>query len=55
MTYTAAELREFRKLVDRAGARGFDNADRVLARIEMKTFVAKHGKAKCDAMWAEIK
>lgn len=52
MDYSKDELREFERLVDMASSR--DQMERIEARLGQREFVAKHGKEKCDAMWAEI-
>lgn len=54
LSWTAAEFNEFRRLVDGTGAPGFDNHKRVVARLDLNTFVAKHGKEKCDLMYADL-
>jgi hypothetical protein len=51
-TWTADEFKTFAALVDDTGSR--NQMTRINARIDMKTFVAAHGKAKCDAMFAEL-
>lgn len=48
---TRKQAEEFFKLVRRTEQSGFDNADRVIARIELKTFVEKHGDAACRAVF----
>ncbi len=50
--WTASELKEFTKLVDLSGSR--IQMDRIRSRVEMPAFIKRHGKEKCDAMWAHI-
>lgn len=50
--YTAKEFREFDRLTEDMSSRV--QMARISARLAMTKFVAKHGKEKCDAMWAEI-
>lgn len=52
-TWTANELLEFERLVDLAGSR--NQMDRITSRVEMPAFIEKHGKPKCDSMWAHLK
>lgn len=49
-TWTDEELKEFNRLIELSGSR--DQMDRIHSRIEMPKFITKHGKEKCDAMWA---
>lgn len=50
--WTKAEITEFDKLVDAVSSR--DQVKRIEARMDMSSFVAKHGKEKCDAMFAHL-
>lgn len=50
--FTKAELKDFDLLTARTGSR--DQVTRILARSQLKAFVASHGKEKCDAMFAEL-
>jgi hypothetical protein len=50
-----AALTKFKQLVNDINARGFDNAARVIARIEMTSFVAEHGKEACDQAFKEMR
>lgn len=50
--WTKAEITEFDKLVDSVSSR--DQLTRINARIDMDAFIAKHGKGKCDAMFAHL-
>ncbi len=53
ITWTAKELAEFEALIDRVSSR--NQMTRITARItDMPAFIAKHGKEKCDAMWAHL-
>lgn len=45
-----SEIKEFDRLIDKSESR--DQAERVSGRFELRAFIAKHGKEKCDAMWA---
>jgi hypothetical protein len=51
-TWTADELKEFKRLADLSGSR--NQMDRIYARIDMQKFVKLHGKEKCDAMWVHL-
>lgn len=52
MRWTKEEITVFDNLVDAVGhPNGYT---RIIARMEMKTFVENHGKAKCDAMFAHL-
>lgn len=51
--FTATELRDFRTLVE--GIESRDQLTRINARLQMKTFVEKTGKDKCDAMFEILK
>lgn len=53
-SYTAAEYRQFKRLIEATEAKGFDNAARVIARIDLKFFWNKVGRQKCNAMWADL-
>lgn len=50
--WTNDELKEFDRLTKKASS--FHQLDRIHARLEMPKFIAKHGKEKCDAMFAEL-
>lgn len=53
MKWTKAELKEFDGLVDKVSSR--NQVTRIQARmVEMPEFIKKHGKEKCDAMWAHL-
>lgn len=52
ITWTSAELKEFDRLVTHAESR--DQAKRIEARIDLKSFIELHAKEKCDAMWAHL-
>lgn len=53
ITWTAEELAEFDRLVDMVSSS--DQMTRLCARmVEIPAFIAKHGKEKCDAMWAHL-
>lgn len=53
-SYTAAEYRRFKTLVEGTERPGFDNAYRVIAGLDMRAFVRRVGRAKCDAMFAHL-
>lgn len=53
VTYTKAELDEFRKLVQ--AAESLRQMDRIHARFEQPKFIARVGKEKCDAMYEVLK
>jgi hypothetical protein len=53
LTYTEADLREFRRLVLMTESR--NQMSRINARFEMPKFIEKHGKEKCDAMFEILK
>jgi hypothetical protein len=53
LLYTASELREFDKLTMLCSSR--NQMDRIHGRLETQTFVKKHGEAKCNVMFEEIK
>ena len=50
--WTTDEFKAFEKLVDGTSSR--NQVVRISARLDMNTFVAAHGKEKCDAMFAEL-
>jgi hypothetical protein len=52
ITWTAEELAEFDRLVEMASSQR--QMERLHARLNMPKFIAKHGKEKCDAMWAHL-
>ncbi|HJV75387.1 MAG TPA: hypothetical protein VJ654_14265 [Noviherbaspirillum sp.] len=49
---TTEELCEFDRLIDMAESE--NQLDRIAGRIDLRKFVAKHGKEKCDAMFAHL-
>lgn len=51
-TWTPEELFEFDALIDMVDSH--DQLERISGRIRMNGFVAKHGKEKCDAMFAYL-
>ena len=51
--YTAEEFEEFDKLTNDASS--LDQCTRIAARLAMPNFIKKHGREKCDAMFAKIK
>lgn len=50
--WTKDEIKEFDRLCDATGSR--DQVRRIAARLDMDSFISKHGKEKCDAMWAHL-
>lgn len=52
ITWTDEELREFDDLVDMVSDR--HQVTRITGRFKMDEFIKKHGKPKCDAMWAHL-
>lgn len=50
--WTQEEFKTFEKLVNGTSSRY--QITRIEARLDMDLFVKKHGKEKCDAMFAEI-
>jgi hypothetical protein len=52
ITWTDEELAEFDRLVDKVSSR--NQIQRIESRFEMPKFIEKHGKEKCDAMWAHL-
>jgi hypothetical protein len=50
--YTEGELKKFRKLVNGVSSR--DQMERINSRLDMRRFVDRVGKEKCDAMFAQI-
>lgn len=50
--YTKAELRKFDRLTLLQSSP--DQLTRIQARFAVKVFLATHGKAKCDAMFAAL-
>lgn len=52
ITWTDEELREFDALIDGVSSR--HQVERIAARLDMRKFVADHGKEKCDAMWEHL-
>ena len=51
--YTEEDLSEFRRLVEMGESR--DQLECISSRARMPTFVAQHGKEKCDAMFEVLK
>lgn len=51
-SYTKEELREFDRITDRLSGRS--QLDRIDARFDLKRFIEKHGKEKCDEMFQEL-
>ena len=51
-TFTDAELREFDRLT--MGLSSRDQMTRIRARLDLKEYVAEHGKDKCDAIFTEL-
>ncbi|HLL28561.1 MAG TPA: hypothetical protein VKT73_13035 [Xanthobacteraceae bacterium] len=51
--YTKKQLDEFDYLTWMASSS--DQMDRIRARLEMPRFIEKHGKEKCELMFAELK
>ena len=50
--YTEEELKEFDRLTMRQSSP--DQVTRIEARLDMSNFVAKHGKEKCNDMFAAL-
>ena len=50
--FTEADFRQFERLSGQLASH--DPVKRLQARHQMREFREKHGKAKCDAMWARI-
>jgi hypothetical protein len=50
--FTEEEFNEFDRITLEESSR--DQATRSAARLKLEQFKQKHGKAKCDAMWARI-
>lgn len=48
ITWTPAELAAFDRYTERLSSR--DQMTRLSARLDIDHWIAKHGKAKCDAM-----
>lgn len=51
--YTPADLEEFDRITMNASSP--DQMTRIIARLELRKFIDKHGRAACDAMFQEIK
>lgn len=51
-TWTPEELAEFDRLIEDCDSKS--NGVRVIGRINMRAFIEKHGKEKCDAMWVHL-
>lgn len=52
ITWTPEELAEFDDLIDAQCS--LNQLERIRSRIDMPKFIAKHGKEKCDAMFAHL-
>jgi hypothetical protein len=52
ITWTEEEFREFEELVDSGSSRS--QLERIHSRIHMPAFIEKHGREKCDAMFAVL-
>lgn len=50
--YTKAELREFDRLTMMTSSQ--DNFTRIKGRLQLRTFIEKHGQEKCDEMFAVL-
>lgn len=50
--FTEEEFKEFDRLTRNASCS--DQVIRINGRLDLRQFREKHGKAKCDAMWARI-
>jgi hypothetical protein len=50
--WTKEEIEEFDKLLNMTASR--NQLKRINGRIDMNAFVKKHGKEKCDAMFAHL-
>lgn len=50
--WTEEEMREFENLVDGASSR--HQLERIHSRMHMPAFIEKHGREKCDAMFAVL-
>lgn len=51
-TYTAAEFRRFKRLVEMAESRV--QMDRIESRLKMPKFIEEVGREKCDIMFARL-
>ena len=51
-TWTKEELAEFDSLINAVSSS--DQMERIIARLDMPKFIEKHGKARCDAMYAHL-
>jgi hypothetical protein len=52
ISFTQEELDEFDMLTSANSSP--HQVERIMARLDLRKFVAEHGKEKCDAMFAEI-
>lgn len=52
ITWTKDELKEFDSLIDKVSSKS--QMDWIEGRIDMKKFVEKHGKEKCNAMYVHL-
>jgi hypothetical protein len=50
--WTKEEIDEFDRLLDLTSSR--NQMDRISGRIDLNAFVGRHGKEKCDAMFAYL-
>ena len=50
--WTDEELQEFDRLVNEVSS--IRQLERINARLNMPKFIEKHGKEKCDAMFAHL-
>lgn len=51
--YTPDEMRTFDRITSLLSSR--DQMDLISGRMKLKTFIAEHGKEKCDAMFEVLK
>lgn len=52
ITYTKDELDEFDLLTAKLSSQ--NQMDRIEARLDCRQFLGRHGREKCDAMFAEL-
>jgi hypothetical protein len=52
LEWTEEEIKEFDRLLGETGSR--NQLERIIGRLDMTKFVEKHGKEKCDAMFAHL-
>lgn len=53
VTYTQAELKQFRRLVELGES--LRQMDRIESRLRMPKFIERVGREKCDAMFEVLK